>query len=461
MRADGTAASKEAADGTGGASTFMSLTRHNSEASGFSSGDIIVLHDDAGAFTGTMDLQYSDGCTYQAYTGDSPKIENAGTCVSFGEASNVTWDGIDCEKTSSYAYMVIGAVDPGNNGTIKNCDISGADAYGIRLGDISATNYYSGWVIEDNVLHGNVVAGVNVMFRGSGCIIRRNEVYGNCTANGNYGGGIKLYGHTTDISGMQVYDNYVHDNGLPAGTGNQGDGVGIWFDACLGASDDLNLIYNNLIVDNGGMGIFIEISSYCYVYSNVCIGNGFNSSGGNEFTPAHICVDSRTDGSTPFVSEHNRVYNNSCYGGRGGLKCVAYNQTADWTHLTDNIFKNNIVSGTDDEALICMGGGDNLTYGTGMVYDNNCLGAEATNFIFWGYGTHYSTYDAWETAHGESWTQIEGDPLYTDPANGDLTLQSGSPCVGAGENLGSPFDNGLLTTSTWPDGVVTGDRDSY
>lgn len=457
LRADGTAANKEAATSDAAASTSMNLSVHNSERSEFSSGDVVIVSDAGGDYSGQLLLDNVDGVTYQANDGGSPEISTSGqTTVSMEYADNITWDGIDVAGTG---YGGMRALNPGNNCTIKNSTFSNAGTYGLVLGDNTGTQAYSGWVIEDCTFTANVVAGLAVNYLGTNCILRRNHVYGNCTANGNYGGGIKLYGETTDISGMQIYDNYVHDNGLPAGTGNQGDGVGIWMDACLGTSGAPNLIHRNLVVDNGGIGIFIEISSYNYVWANVCIGNGFNSNGGDEFTPSQINVDSRTDGETPFVSEHNRVYNNSCYGGRGGIKCVAYNQTASHIHLNDNIFKNNIVSGASEHQLICMGGGDNLTYGTGMVYDNNCFGAEANDFIQWGYGTLYDTYDAWETAHGQSWVQVEGNPLYTNAATGDLTLQSGSPCVGAGDNLGSPYDTCLSTTSTWPDGVVTDDQD--
>jgi predicted outer membrane repeat protein len=41
---------------------------------------------------------------------------------------------------------------------------------------------------------------------------------------------------------------------------------------------------------------------------------------------------------------------------------------------------------------------------------------------------------------GEGWGNIDADPMFVDPANDDLRLQSGSPCADAGNNWGLPVD---------------------
>lgn len=468
VRSDGTAASKEAATGSGGASTFLNLSNFNSEVSESSSGDIWEFHDGGGTMTGTLDIDGIDNITLQAANGDSPHIQYAGSVMSMLLCDGVTIDGLELSKSSGYAYGIIHCYNPGDNCTIKNCTIHGADDGGLVIGDYTAmSRNATGWVVEDNVFYGNGVTGTNCVTGTHGytltsCIFRRNTSYLNCTSNGNFGGGMKFYGHEYSIRGFEIYDNYVYNNGPTTKNGNQSDGVGIYMDATSGSSGSPNLIHDNYVWDNNGNGIFIEISDYCYAYNNVCIGNGLNTNGGNAFIPANIAVDARGEGATPYYSRYNKVIGNSCYGGRCGMKCSTYDNVGSTVHLLDNIFKNNICSGWTECALSVVNGGTNDANGSGNVYDNNCLGEEDTDFIEWEDNSYYSTYSAWATAHGESWTQIEGDPLYTNPGSRDLTLQSSSPCLGEGDNtLGAPFNTGLMPSSTWPDGVVTGDRDSY
>jgi hypothetical protein len=48
------------------------------------------------------------------------------------------------------------------------------------------------------------------------------------------------------------------------------------------------------------------------------------------------------------------------------------------------------------------------------------------------------------------------DPRFTDYANNDFSLQSSSPAVNAGTNLGSPYGNAILSGSIWPGPSFTG-----
>ena len=47
----------------------------------------------------------------------------------------------------------------------------------------------------------------------------------------------------------------------------------------------------------------------------------------------------------------------------------------------------------------------------------------------------------------------------TDPGNGNFTLQSTSPCIDAGVNLGASYDDALRDVSAWPSDVHTKDQD--
>jgi hypothetical protein len=463
LRADGRASNKESATSDAAASTSMDVSKFDSEKSSMSSGDVIIVSDKGGTYTGeSLDLDGLNGLTFRANSGGSPKFTNSDTIISMELTDNCVIDGLELEKSGGYVYGAIRSVNPGDNNTIKNCKIHGADDFGIAIGDDSTTaNQFSGWIIEDNTTYNNGNSGIHIMYNGVNCTIRRNTVYQNCTSNGNFGAGIKLFGNAEYIAGMKVYDNKVYSNGLANKSGNQGDGVGIWFDGCKGTSGNPNLVYNNLIYDNGGNGIFFEISEYCYASGNVLVDNAENLTGDDEFTPANIVVDARGEGSTRYYSRYCRVYNNSCYGGRGGLKLASYDNVGSTVHLLNNEFKNNITSGASEHEFVGFGGGTNDSNGSGNVVDNNCLGSESSNFIQWGAGEYFSTYDAWETEHGKSWVQIEGNPLYTNPSSRDLTLQATSPCKDTGDNLGSSYDEGLLESSIWPNAVTTADQDFY
>jgi len=72
-------------------------------------------------------------------------------------------------------------------------------------------------------------------------------------------------------------------------------------------------------------------------------------------------------------------------------------------------------------------------------------------------GTTYTVATAtnWEA------TAQAADPLYTNPSAPDFTLQSGSPAIDNGADLGVAYDDALKAGSSWPDSVVTADQDLY
>jgi hypothetical protein len=157
--------------------------------------------------------------------------------------------------------------------------------------------------------------------------------------------------------------------------------------------------------------------------------------------------------------EYTNVFNNTIASAQGeGIRCIAY-QTPAGAEVNYNIFKNNIVI-CDGQALFANYGGNNVSTGTGNVYESNCFGAERSNFIRWG-STNYSTYDAWIAASSQTDNNVESDPLFVDANGDDYALAFNSPCIGVGENLGAAYDDSLMPASSWPDGVVTGDQDDY
>ena len=86
------------------------------------------------------------------------------------------------------------------------------------------------------------------------------------------------------------------------------------------------------------------------------------------------------------------------------------------------------------------GGENDGTNGSGNVYRYNCFGPDAAGMFQWG-ATFLDTYAALESAYGSAMSNVEADPLFVAPDNGDFTLQVGSPALSAasdGGNLGAP-----------------------
>jgi len=149
-------------------------------------------------------------------------------------------------------------------------------------------------------------------------------------------------------------------------------------------------------------------------------------------------------------TNNNLYYGNVLYGNSDGIYASGgYLLPA--SNFLNNTYKNNISVGNTTHQLIAQWGAENDgTMGSGNVYTYNCFGAEAASFIEWGDAVHKSTYDAWETAYGGTTSSVEADPLFTNAAGGDFTLQAGSPCIDAGVNLGTDYQMALAPGSTWP-----------
>lgn len=373
--------------------------------------------------------------------------------------SYIVFDGLTAEKAQ---YASMRGITPGSHGEIKNC-LAQWSAFGIKLGD-SVGGAYTDWLIHDNETCYVQVDTISITYLGTFVKVYRNNCHDADTTMRDTGQawttGIKFYDGSTTMKGCECYENYVHDCGRPNDPNDyQGSGVGIWSDGVQNPTNPA-LIHHNLVVNCEGNGIFHELTSNTHTWGNVIVNCGTSTGAGDSFCPSGIALDSRATSDSPRVNtDNNLIYNNTIYGGRCGIKLVTYDQDGS-THINNNLIKNNIAVGFTEHALIAQDGGDNTGYGTGNVYDYNCFGAQATNFIQWSWAQK-STYSAWESAYGGTTHSINANPLLTNPSGGVFTLQVGSPCVDVGANLGSTYQNGLLAATTWPSGVVTGSQGGY
>jgi hypothetical protein len=289
----------------------------------------------------------------------------------------------------------------------------------------------------------------------SGLLYDHLIAHDNCWSSTQFTAGIKFNGTSgegADSENGTVQYSVSYNNGV-GGVNNIG--AGIWADTEGGGfTAQYNMVYGN-----NEYGILIDAPSGT---STVAYNVAFNN--GNAGVGQGYGIMMMEDWQTSMSGQ--KVYNNTAWGNY--TAAIAWWGDSQTPGCTDNIMENNIaVNTTAGPNFVANGGCENSgTYGSGNVYTYNDFGPASSIFIQWGAGTFYSTYSAWETAAGNCGTtgcshSVEAAPTFANASAGQFWLTSGSPGIGAGTNLGSPYNFGLMPRSTWPNSVVTGDQNAY
>jgi len=510
MRADGTATSLVAADGTGGTSTFLSVTGHNSYSSGASASDIFELHDDAGAFRGVELSPGASGSTgegneitYIATTGDTPVIAGSEVVTGwtdYAPGAGSTWQAAVTTNDPRQVFMDDVRLTEGASATTLT-DLEwfwSSNVLYVRrdAGDPSGTvtieaGTYFGYLMQltgDSYLtfdgltfkHGSSLQGGVLGNGGSG-----NIEFVNCNFRQAYMQELKYYDVSTDGDAWEIHDCYFFDCGSTSvalqehstnwhihhnefdsccnlheiaghqyssairctGDGSVGHiieynsihadtlgyvgggtdaGGGIWLDE-MTDTDTGCIIRYNLIRDLAYEGIRVELCDGAQVYYNV-VANCTKYSIGGE---GGISIARNVS--------NNEVYNNTVYGCARGICCFGDGVAV---NVTGNIFKNNIATGNSVRELSIWAGGDNDDVGgSGNVYEYNCFGAEATGFVNVGdAGGALNTYAALESWYGSVMNNTESEPDFVAAGSNDFRLNSTSPCIDTGVDVGLTSD---------------------
>ncbi len=284
----------------------------------------------------------------------------------------------------------------GSSGTIQNVTISNCDI-----------SYHA-------------KSGIGVHTTITGITFSSNTIHHNCQTDYSEeidAGGIYLFG--TGVTNAVAEHNTIYSNGVVDDTDESG--YGIWYDTVGSGA----IIRYNLIYTNTKAGIQLEKTTSGQVYYNVV----YNNHTGQILVSRDI--------------HNNAIYNNTCYGPAGDYGIYIRGDIDGGppdADVTGNIIKNNILVGNSAQLRARYGGENDGTKGSGNVYLNNCLGAEASNFVEWGVGVYKSTYDAWETAYGGTTNSVESDPLFVNAAGSDFTLQSTSTAIDAGTDVSFTTD---------------------
>ena len=293
------------------------------------------------------------------------------------------------------------------------------DASGVS--DASKTNDY--WTVQKMTVHHNGVSNtlnmMNINFSGTGHVIKNNVSYEtigngiNCNAdcysntiehntiynNHHHGIDLKTPGSNNIIAYNTLYESNMSTNVTGINKTNVINAIALGVDGGYGGTMGNDKIYGNLVYDFSGIGLLIK-------------GTAINV----------------------------KIFNNVV----ANVKAAAYG--IEGSNLVT--LKNNIGIRTNDPSFNVL---LSVKDSTGKTIDNNCWYSPITTVIIQvdGYGNdYYNNTSSWSTyknmifksgQHFDS-NSIISDPRVTDLTNHDFHLQSNSPCIDKGIDVGLKLD---------------------
>lgn len=388
----------------GAGQTYTTIT---SAVTAATSGDTINVH--SGTYTETVTI--TKPLIVQRNLTDSPLI--SGNVVITTGINEVTVDGFTITGGSGAGIYSRNS----NRITIKNNTIYGmltgsidGDGIQINSGHSSDGTYANGIIIDSNTIHDNDIDGLKV--HGQYFTVSNNYVYSNINTNwaAIHPDGIQLNAGTADgytsVQYAKIFNNIFKNHIQNIFSEGSVSGA---------SSDCIDIhIYNNVLYQDNGMVNGVDMDT---------------------LTAANINIK---------YSKDVFVYNNTL--GRTKGTSIRVQQNAPGTvHIKNNIISNS--NSTSDYAINMDVVGD---IADGEL-DYNLYNMSAAKIVYWG-GTYYTTLAAFKMAqpthevHG-----LEADPkinLFPTP-----TLQSGSPAINAGANLGTSYNvdkSGIARPSAAP-----------
>lgn len=309
----------------------------------------------------------------------------------------------NASTTPNQNGYAVGVFWTGSNDTIQNNTVTDTN-WGI-FSDVSTGKSATSGLVQRNTVYNIGYDGIGFAVATpnggvlSNTIGQYNVVY-NVGIYGMQGGAVEcIYGGPTIGNGNVFRYNQIFNNGTPERH-----------------SYPLNV--------QGGAGS-------CTFYGNIVY---------NNYGP---CVEVATGpGGNAFYN--NVCYNNGLAGGEGAGFFLDGGSSN-----TGNIIENNIVYASATSGFMDITAGSQ----TGNTFDYNIyFGGNSAPFT-WN-GTAYSMAN-YLAASGQDAQSINADPQFNNPSSDDFTLNHASPAIGAGLNLGPPWQFDLQPGSVWPNAVTT------
>jgi hypothetical protein len=305
------------------------------------------------------------------------------------------------------------------NGAIQlnnadNCMIGGAEGEGNSVSFSRTVGVYL-HESDDNLISWNNITyqwedGCGLSHSGTNCdsnIFEHNEI--------SYPG---EDGFDVDHAvNTKIRYNYIHH------VGQDRYGYGVFLNG-RGATEKDNHVYGNLIVDPNRHGIVI-FSRNSHVYYNIIDGYGSDGDGFG------IVVFPNCQ--TGYVYNNIIIDNLATPGGRG---CLAFSEGESGLVVKNNIFARMRSSGNTVVRFYSEADVAN------NVLDHNIVYSKNSNDIYYvplAPGNPF-TLSEFHTRYNQSANSTNSDPLFKDFANNDFHLQSDSPCIDNGTDVGLTQD---------------------
>ena len=335
---------------------------------------------------------------------------------------------INCTFTGNSAFGGGGMWNGGSDPTLSNCTFSGNTA---MAGGAGMENYDSSPTVTNCTFTGNLAVGSFVGPDGGGGMFNSNNsnpALINCTFSGNTagdrGGGVRNVNSSPTVTDCTFIANAAAFGGGMANTfssptvtnctfsGNSFGAGGGMFNVESSPTVTGCTFNENSVVIGGGMG---NHTSSPTVINCTFIDNAASNAGGGMLNQLS---------SSPTLTNCTFSANSAHRG--GGMRNDASSPTV----------------------INCTFSGNSATTGGGGM-DNNSSSPTVTNCILWDdspdeifIGGSSDPSVTFSNVQGgfPGIGNIDADPLFVDPDNGDLRLQPGSPCIDAGDNTAVPGD---------------------
>jgi len=352
---------------------------------------------------------YSVGDPFSTYSNLEYSVRDYG--INGAAYDYITIDGLTIQNVNLHGITTSGEADAW---TVQNSTIDDVGQIGIAvIGPSGSADQSDDWLIANNTIGrvnfpqtaASTKAGL-YMLGTKDAVVRNNtisteNVYG---IKFNYGG----------AAGGASEDPLVYENDL------DNTFAGMIFSNTTGAK-----VYKNYIHD--GYGFFIGIqegSNSAQIYNNILANHAVMLS---NYLSNGIDVNG--------VSINGVIYNNIVYGSTlHSLYVGATGGASDGWTVKNNIFHAYNNAGDSHNVPAYVANGTNTITFSNNIYYPMTGTSIAGNWL----GVEKNLTD-WNTATSDTGS-LDDDPLMTDPASDDFTLQSGSPAIDAGALLSIHVD---------------------
>ncbi|MBC8312330.1 MAG: hypothetical protein H8E72_08485 [Candidatus Marinimicrobia bacterium] len=262
----------------------------------------------------------------------------------------------------------------------------------------------------------------------------------NISGNTAFSGGGVAYYSTSPTDLTPLITNCIIENNLAS------EGGGVFFANFDVTIEDSEIMYNGMDPFGSGGGIQMFLASLTMKnvnlsYNGTKFGGGIYCASGNLYMEDVQITHNNTDshgggvwlGNDSHVDFNGVLIANNFADGNGGGMFIHETYDHNFDHLT-------ISQNSANQGGAIYGNDMSANFNNSILYSNspNEIDNEDAGEL---YNISYANIQGgWE---GEG--NIDTDPLFTDPENGDFTLQPNSPCIDAGDP-NSPLD---------PDGTIT------